>query len=298
MPSPLPPEWGSWLTEGARLLAVPPLRRHEQSLHGFQDPKFALGDFLLEVPTEFVDRLEQVLGARPGQFRIYRDVSAKVPIGHRVASSWTVHRDLRDRPDLLADGLTVRSAAALLGKQPIDSKPDRRLTLEERADKVRAGLADPEVYALIDSELARSRAERQVLRRAREVRSEYSHRRRDLENELRELRAAQSPFEATVKAELDINKAMQLVEAIGQTLEHLPQPERLLDALAELNSAIAGLLLEQRGSGDTEAPIIFDGEVWQDRSARAELSSSNQRNLPPEGWVRHRRLSDGPPSLQ
>ena len=283
MTTPLPPEWDSWLEEGARLLAAPPLRRNEQSTRGPHDPKFALGDFLLGVPVELVDNLSDALHVGPGQFRTYRDVATKLPPKRRVAASWTVHRDLRDRPELLQAGLKVRAAAALMGKQPIDSKPDRRLSLEERAAKVRAGLSDPDVYALIDNELAHSRTARQLRQRARQVHSEHTHRGRELEAELRELRAAKSPFEATVKAELDVNKAMQLVEAIGQTLDDLPQPDRLLDALTELNTVIATFMLTQRAGDDPDAPIIIEGEMWQARSARAALASSNQRDLSREG---------------
>ncbi len=170
-----------------------------------------------------------------------------------------------------------------MGKQPIDSKPDRRLPLNERAAKVRAGLADPDVYALIDNELAQSRTERQLRQRARQVHSEHTQRSRELEAEIRDLRAAKSPFEATVKAELEVNKAMQLVEAIGQSLDDLPQPDRLLDALTELNTVIATVLLAKQTGDETEAPIIIEGEVWRARFARAALASSNQRDLSREG---------------
>lgn len=262
MLTPLPPEWDSWLERGARLLAAPPLRRNDQSALGPRDPKFALGDFLLGVPSQYVEPLAEALHANPGQFRIYRDVAEMVPLERRVAASWTVHRDLRDRPDLLQNGLTVRRAGALLGKPPIDGKADRRLSLEERAAKVRAGLADPEVYALIDNELARGRTERQLRARARRVHSEHSKRQRELEVELREMREAKSPFEATVEAELDVNKAAQLVEAIGQTFDDLPQGERLLSALDELNTVVAAVLMDHRPAADTtDSPIIIEGEV-------------------------------------
>jgi len=283
MTTPLPPEWDWWLEAGGRLLAAPPLRRNEQSTRGPNDPKFALGDFLLGVPAELVDRLAEALQTSPGQFRTYRDVADKLRPDRRVAASWTVHRDLRELPELLQDGLTVRAAAALMGKQPIDSKPDRSLSLEERAAKVRAGLADPDVYALIDNELAQGRTERQLRQRARQVHSEHTHRGRELEAELRELRAAKSPFEATVKAELEVNKAMQLVEAISQSLDDLPQPDRLLDSLTELNTIVAAVLLAQRGGDETDPPIVIEGEVWQTRPVRAALASSNQRDLPREG---------------
>jgi len=286
MPTPLPPEWDSWLEEGARLLAAPPLRRNEQSTLGARDPKFALGDFLVGIPSQYVEALSEALYAAPGQFRVYREVAAKVASTQRVASSWTVHRDLREQPALLRDGLTVRGAAALLGKQPIDAKPDRHLSLEERAANVRAGLADAEVYALIDNELGRNRAERQLRHRARQVQSEHSKRRRELETELRAAREAKSAFEATVKAELELNKAAQIVEAIGQTLDDLPQPERLLEALADLNAVIATVLVEKStATTNRDGPIIIDGEMWQARPARAALADSNQRDPSGERWT-------------
>jgi hypothetical protein len=285
MTSPLPAEWGHWVQEVSRLLAAPPLRRSEKSSRGPQDPKFALGDFLLGIPSQFVDLLADAVHAEVGQLRTARDVADKIPPERRVAASWTVHRDLRNHPELLVDGLTVRDAAAAAGKDPIDAKSERNQTVEERAKTVRNGLADPEVYALIDTEMANNRAERQLRHRARQVLSEHQKRGRELEAEVRALREAKSPFEATVKAELEINKAMQLVEAIAQTIDGLPQPERLLAALDELNAAVAGLLLEHRPSASLEdGPIVIEGETWQPRSARAALiAGSHQRDLPGEG---------------
>lgn len=285
MTSPLPAEWNHWVQEVVRLLAAPPLRRSEKATRGPQDPKFALGDYLLAIPSQFVDLLADAVGGDVGQLRIARDVADKIPPERRVAASWTVHRDLRHRPELLADGLTVRDATAVAGKDPIDEKSERRKTVEERAKNVRKGLADPEVYALIDTEMANNRAERQMRHRARQVQSEHGVRARELEAEVRALREAKSPFEATVKAELEINKATQLVEAIAQTFDGLPQGERLLAALDELNAAVAGVLLEHRPATNLEdGPIVFEGEAWQPRSARAALTAgSNQRDLPGEG---------------
>src|SRR4051794_18828954 len=122
----LPPEWNSWLAEGARLLGVPQLRRAAKTSRGPEDPKFAIGDFLCTVPSQFVDALAAALGVDPSQFRSYRDVADKVPPSRRVAASWGVHRQLKEQPDLLRDGLTIRGAAKLLGID-IDSKADHNL---------------------------------------------------------------------------------------------------------------------------------------------------------------------------
>lgn len=284
MSTPLPPEWSNWVEEGARLLAAPPLRRSEQVARGPEDPKFALGDFLATIPAQYAELLAEHLDRDPAQFRVYREVAEKIPPDRRVAASWTVHRDLRERPDLLADGLTVRNAAALLGKKPIDSKADRRLTLEERAARVREALADQDVYAVIEAELTKNRVDRSARKLANRIVSEHSQRKRDLENELRALRSAMSPLEATVKAELRVNEAAQLVEAIAQSVDDLPEPERVITALAELNVVITKFLLDRDPTSADDAPVVIDAdEVWQSRSARAALAGSNQRDLPREG---------------
>jgi hypothetical protein len=284
MTTPLPPEWNAWVEVGARLLAAPPLRRSEQASCGPNDPKFALGDFLAGLPVQYLERLAEQLGRDPAQFRIYREVAEKIPAERRVAASWTVHRELRDRPDLLAAGLTLRTAAALLGKKPIDSKADRRLPVEERAARVRAGLADPEVYRVIEAELAREHADRRARRLAGRVVSEFEQRKRELEQEIRDLRTAMSPLEATVKAELRVNEASQLVEAIAQSVDDLPEPERVIRALTELSSVISSFLLSLDHLAAGDGPVIIDAdEAWQTRTARAASAGSNQRELPGAG---------------
>jgi hypothetical protein len=258
-----------WIAESSRLAALSPLRRSEQVSRGREDPKFALGDFLASVPDEFVEPLAEAVGRDPAQFRIYREVASKVPPARRVAASWTVHRDLRDRPDLLRDGLTVRQAAELAGKRPIDSKADQRLSVAQRAAKVRSFLADADVLTVIEHELTQSRADRQVRHKARLVHGELAKRQRELENELRALREAKSPYEATVKAELDLNRAAQLVYAVGKTMQDLPSPERLIAALDDLRVEIDTVLSPQVETSN-EVPFVVDGQVRQDRPVRAD----------------------------
>jgi hypothetical protein len=286
MATPLPPEWSAWVDEGARLLSAPPLRRNEQAARGRDDPKFALGDFLVTIPALYVEMLAEHLNRDPAQLRGYRDVAEKIPPNNRVNASWTVHRDLRDRTDLLRDRLTVRDAAALLGKKPIDAKPDRRLSLEERAAKVRGLLADADVRAVIEAELTEGRAGRTARKLASRIVSEHSQRKRDLEAELRALRSAMSPLEATVKAELQINESTQLVEAIAKSVDDLHEPERVVSALADLQVLIDSFLLTRTPTATgTDAVIIDADEVWQTRPARATLVGSNQRDLSKGGRV-------------
>lgn len=296
MPTSRPPEWDEWVAQGARLNAAPPLRRNERTSNGARDPKFLFGDFLAGIPSQYIEALAVAIGEDPSSLRDYRDVATTFPPGHRVAASWSVHRNLRRRPELLRDGLTVREANVLLGGKPIDAKPDQRLSLEERAAKVREGLADPEVYALIDQELARSRNERKLRSRARQVVTEHSQRERELRNEIKELHEAQSAFEATVKVELQLNHATQLVHSIGETFTDLEQPERLISALTDLNLEIAKVLVAHQPPEETvDAPIVIDGEMWQARPARAALTDSNQRDLSRDGRTVIELIDDGPP---
>lgn len=292
---PLPREWDSLRQEVERLLAAPPLRRNEMSTRRPEDPKFALGDFLAGIPVSHLDVFANELGQDAGQFRSYREVAIALPPGKRVAASWSVHRNLRTRPEPLRDGLTVREANELVGGKPIDSKPDTKLSVEARAARVRAALADPELFEVIDKELAADRISRRVRSQARRVVSEHAARERELDKELRSLQAAKSVFEATVKAELDLNKATQLVHAIGAMMDDLPQSERILAALKELRVEITEVLAASEPVIDPEgAPFIVDGEVWQNGPARAALSGSNQEFSPRDGRAVIEVFDDGP----
>jgi hypothetical protein len=270
----LPPEWQSWLEKGARLLAVPPLRRSEKTTRGPEDPKFLLGDFLCSVPLQYIDVLAEALHAEPAQFRSYREVAEKIPPNRRVAAAWGVHRELKNQPEKLRPGLTIRDAAALLGKS-IDSKADHNLTVAARVEKVHRFLDDPEVYAVIEKEIAQSRENRKFRYRARIVHSELAARQKVVEAELREIREAKSPFEAAVKAELDLLRAAQLAHAVGELNADLPQQERLAEALRSLADEVAAAL-EKFAPDDDE---VIQGEAWQARSARAAPADSAQRFL-------------------
>lgn len=269
------------MEEGARILSVPPLRRSEASTRGPEDKKFQLGDLLNSIPAHLVDDFAQALNQDPAAFRAYRDVAKKVPKNKRVEAAWSVHRDLKDMPQLLTPGLTVREAAILAGKKPIDSKAAHRRSVGQRADDARALLADPDVRAVIEAEQHLTREERKARAAARNITSELDARAKALEAELREAKRAMKPYEATVKAVLDLHKAAQLADAVGQLMNDLDQPERLADALRTLISS-ASMALEQYESGD-ERTIV--GEAWQARPEAYGTAESAQRVLPPAGRV-------------
>jgi len=284
MTTPLPAEWDSWVDELGRLLATPSLRRSEVSTRGHLDKKFALGDFLATAPSQWIDRLAEALGEEPSTFRVYREVAEKIPPHQRVAAAWTVHRDLRERPELLTPGLTVRKAAELLGKRPIDSKATHRQTVGDKADLVRELLADPDVAAVIESERHMSAEERRARRAARSFTSEMQAKAKDLENELKEARQAKSAYEATVKALLDMHKAAQLADGIGEMAGDLEQPERLAAALRTLITS-ATTALENFETVDGREITVIEGQVWQVRPEAYGQAESAQRSLPSMGRV-------------
>jgi hypothetical protein len=285
-----PADWTVWVEEVARLLAAPPLRRGDQTLRGPEDPKFLIGDYLVNIPESQMELLAVELDVDPAQLRVYREVAGKIPPAQRVRASWTVHRDLRDRQDLLRDGLTVRAAAAAAGKRPIDSKADRRLSVEDRATKVRDFLADPDVYSVIEQDMARSRQERRVRHGARLIHEDLAKQEKLVQTELRESRETKSALEATLKAQVDLLRAAQLVHAIGETLAELPEFDRLIGALSDLRDEV-DRVLDECVSTD-ESVVIIDAEVWQDRTARAAIAGSDQRSVPQSGQAAVIDISD------
>src|SRR4051812_33399223 len=120
-------EWAELVGKGRALAGAPPLGRADKSKLGLSDPKWALGDLLLnEVPLADIGRFAKMIGRSEGELRRLRDVAEKWPAQERQAASWSAHRDLKDLPDRFENirpGMTVREAAEAAGKKPIDAKP-------------------------------------------------------------------------------------------------------------------------------------------------------------------------------
>ena len=266
-----PAAWADWKAEVARIQMLPNLRRSEWTSRGPEDTKFAMGDLLRQVPLPWVDRLAEEVGVDPAEFRIRREVAVKVPPERRVRASWTVHRDLRDRPELLRDGMTSRQAAAAIGRRAFDSRADQRLSPGERAAKVWAFMADDEVYALVARKMAGHREERRIRHGARLVHEELARQEKDTAAELRARREARSPLEATLKARRDLLRAAQLVHAVGELLDDLPEQDRLAEALEALREE-ADLVLDRLA--DSSDGMVIDAETWHDRTTRAAIAGS------------------------
>ncbi|MGV0788671.1 hypothetical protein ABQF33_17315 [Mycolicibacterium sp. XJ2] len=142
---------------------------------------------------------------------------------------------------------------------------------EARAELVRKILADDAVYALIETE-TKSARERRIRGRARVTHAELRAAEKALEAELREMRSAKSPFEAGIKATLELNRAAQYVHAVGKTMDDMPtlSVEEIVDALKDLREQVTLVLAEHDDAAQIDGSMVINSEeTWGEQSGRA-----------------------------
>ncbi len=201
------------------LVDAPELSRAEKSKSGPADPKWAIGDLLTEVPDHLLGRVAGELGETESELRRYRDVAAAWPSEYRVAASWSTHRDLKDLPvprryETIRPGMTVREAAVLAGKKPIDAKPVHRLSLEERADHVVGLLMDKQLNEQVLKKLEDRRAARRTRRAARMANDERSAEFKEAMRSLRQAQATKSPEVAFLEVVFKLQESAEYVRAV------------------------------------------------------------------------------------
>ncbi|MBA2706870.1 MAG: hypothetical protein H0U59_03590 [Gemmatimonadaceae bacterium] len=206
-----------WLERGRALLASPPLSRADKSKNGLADPKWGLGDLLLEVPEPLVARVAGELGKSESEFRRYREVASRWPADRRVQASWSAHRDLKDHDDrfeLIHPDMTVREAALAAGKKPIDAKPVTRMTEDEQADLAISLLLNKRINDRVATKLTERNDARRVLRAQRSAENERSAEYKDAMRALREAQAAKSPELAFIEVTFKIQEATEYLRAV------------------------------------------------------------------------------------
>lgn len=151
-------------------MAAPDLRRSEVQTRGPQDPKFLVGDAFLAFPTiEERDAVATLVGLNQAQARSYAKVAEAWPVQTRVATSWTVHRELCkktkfydpvNRFDTIRPGMTMREAHMITNAAPLDRKAPKHKTNDELADEIVQWLLDArgrsEVVPLVEQRLEAS----------------------------------------------------------------------------------------------------------------------------------------------
>lgn len=211
------PSWSTVVERGRAILSVPPLTRSEKSIKGTSDPKWALGDLLVEVTDHLLPRLARQLGHSEGDLRRLKEVASKWPPDRRSAASWSSHRELKDSPnrfELISPGMTVRQAASAAGKKPIDSIPDERLSDTQRADRVIALLSNKVVNELVITQMNERVSVRRMKRAARMVQDERSNEYKEALRQMRQAQATKSPELASIEVIFKIQEATEYLRAV------------------------------------------------------------------------------------
>lgn len=276
--------WSSWIEQGRALLAAPPLTRGEKKAKGQDDPKWALGDLLLELPEQRLDRFAEELDQSPSEFRRLRDVAGQWPPEHRVAASWSAHRDLKDHQDrfnLIHPGMTVRQAAKAAGKADIDAKPTGRMTLEERADHVAVMLADKATNAAVLERLEERRATRRMRQATRMAADERSAEYKEAMRALRQAQASKSPEVAFLEVVFKLQEATEYLRAVYMAATDTTAAVPLVpqNRKPELLMAIEGIAEVARQAlqaldGGASRPVdedVYDVEAEDVRRSRPKL---------------------------
>lgn len=211
------PTWDHWLERGRSLAAAPPLSRAEKSRCGRTDPKWALGDLLLDIPEHRLGSFSAALGKKESELRRLREVASRWPSTHRVDASWSAHRDLKDhdqRFDLIHAGMTVREAAEAAGKQPIDAKPLQRMSQAEKVNFAVTLLMDKKLNDDVVAELKSRRVARRAERAARMAADERSAEYKEAMRALRVAQATKSPEVAFLEVVFKLQEAAEYVRAV------------------------------------------------------------------------------------
>jgi hypothetical protein len=201
------------------ILSAPALHRSEKASRGREDPKFLVGDLLVEADLSSADTaaLAQALDVAEHQVKTYHGVAKAWPLERRVAASWSTHRELKDHPDrfdIIEPGMTLRRAREMIGKAPSDIDHPSRWSLERRVTSVVTWLLEPEVESQVREQLQEKRKARRARAAARMAAEERSAEAREALRELRDLHEAKSPERAALEAVAKLRLSVDYVRAI------------------------------------------------------------------------------------
>lgn len=188
--------------EGVRAaMRAPALARSEKSRPG-ADPKWAIGDALLEAPEDHRDQLAREAGLSQNDARSYWRTSEAWPQPTRTTpASWTAYRELRDLEDrfsIIYPGMNVRAAHFEKTGNDMDRRAQRKLDDEVVIDEVVRLMLSSRSKAIVPRILERLNASKEGRKAARDRRSGAALRRLDeeirlLQKELKKRRTEKSP---------------------------------------------------------------------------------------------------------
>lgn len=149
-------------------------------------------------------------------------------------------------------------------------KANERVKLEMdtpsvRAELVRKFLDDDEVYAILDVDV-KTRREKQIRGRARVTHAGLVAEAKALDKEQRDRQNAHTPFEMSVKALQELNKAAQYVHSVGECIDTMPQRDRVIEALGRVDEELS--VAFEKALPPQSRNETIDGEAWQTRPMR------------------------------
>lgn len=225
--------WDDRLEQVRTQLVAPPLPRSAKARARLKDPKWVIGDLLQGVPDHLLSRMASKLEQSEGDFRRYREVAEAWPIEHRVAASWSAHRDLKDvsaprRYELIRPGMTVRQAMRAAGKRQPDAPATHTLSLDEQADHVITLLTDKRLNDLVLKRLVEQRGQRRMRRAAQMAEDERSAEFKEAMRHLRQAQATKSAETAFLEVVFKLREAAEYVRAVLSAATQTDAPEPLV----------------------------------------------------------------------
>jgi hypothetical protein len=189
-----------WVERVRAAMRAPSLARSEKSRPG-ADPKWVIGDVLLDIPEEHRDQVAVAAGLKQNDARSYwRTSEAWPPHTRTTPASWTVYRELRrmeDRFSIIYPGMKVRPAHFEKTGNEMDRRAQRKLDDDVVINEVVRLMLSPRSKAVVPQILDRLNASKEGRKAARDRRSGAALRRLDdeirlLQKELRKRRTEKS----------------------------------------------------------------------------------------------------------
>lgn len=280
-----------WVERVRAAMRAPALPRSEKSKPG-ADPKWVVGDTLLDVPEEQRDGVALAAGLNQNDARSYWRTAAAWPPHTRITpASWTVYRELgqlNERFSIIYPGMKVRDAHRAKTGNEMDRRATRKLSDDDVIDELVRLMLSPRSKAVVPQIIDRLNASKEGRKAARDRRSGVALRRLDdeirlLQKEIKRRRRDRSPslrFMEVRRRLLDTEVNVEEVALLFNDPDsHLGVDEeewrRLADRLGELGD------LAHKVATDITNTFLVEVEAWDesDRWTATELSGGGDDDI-------------------
>lgn len=281
-----------WVERVRAAVRAPSLARSEKSKPG-ADPKWEIGDVLLDVPAEERDAVALAAGLKQNDARSYwRTSQAWPPHTRTVAASWTVYRELNrldGRFSIIHPGMKVRDAHLAKTGNEMDRRATRKLEDDDVIDELVRLMLSPRSKAIVPQILERLNASKEGRKAARDRRSGAALRRLDdeirlLQKEIKRRRTEKSSGLRFMEVRRRLLDTEVNVEEVALLFN---EPDDRLGADEDEWRRLAGRLEELRDLANkvamdiTNTLDVVEVEAWDeaDRWTAPELSGGGDDDI-------------------